>query len=90
MAAKILSISLPQHLIEFLQENEGLSASKVMQGALMNIQDSLKSNPQLMEANKQVMKLEKVTEKLQFELRNANGFIEFKILWKEFEEWMKK
>lgn len=85
MVSKTLTISCPEHLLEFLNENPGLSASKVFQGALINIQDSVKSNPQLIECNTTVRKLEKVIERIQTDLNRAITFIEKENLWKEFK-----
>ena len=87
MASKTLTISLPEELLEFLRDNQGLSASKVMQGALLNIQDSLKANPQLIEANHLIEKLRKIGQTMQQNLQKATEFITTKGLWEEFEQW---
>ncbi len=84
MVSKTLTISLPEHLLEFLEENKSLSPSKVMQGALINIQDSIKNNPQLMEANKEVEKWKRTTEKYRLELQAATNFITDNQLWEKY------
>ena len=87
MVSKKLTISCPEHLLNFLDEHEGLSASKVFQGAIENIQNSLKSNPQLMEANKHIAKMEKVREHMQEDLQKATEFLTLKELWEEYSKW---
>lgn len=87
MVSKTLTISLPQELLTFLRENQGLSASKVMQGALINIQDSLKANPQLVDANKLIEKLRKIGQTMQENLQKATEFITIKGLWDEFDKY---
>lgn len=87
MVSKTLTISLPEELLDFLRDNQGLSASKVMQGALINIQDSLKANPQLIEAYKLIEKLRKIGQTMQQDLQKSTEFITFKGLWDEFEDW---
>jgi len=86
MSTKTINISLPDDLYKFLKENSSLSASKVMQGALINIQNSLKSNPQLMEANKTILDLEKHAQLYQKRYLKATDFLEKKGLWEEFDK----
>ena len=85
MPAQTLTISLPEDLLKFLQENKGLSASKVMQSALLNIQDSIKWNPGLVEAHKKIKKLENFILELQEHLQKATEFITIKGLWEEYD-----
>lgn len=40
MASKIYTISLPEHLAAYLEENSELSLSKITQAALNNIQEN--------------------------------------------------
>lgn len=62
MSSKTLTISLPEEMLVFLNENPSLSPSKVMQGAIQNIENSLKSNPQLIAANKEIDRLKKALQ----------------------------
>lgn len=84
MGSKNLTISCPEELLTFLDENPSLSASKLFQGAVINIQESIKHNPQLIEANKTIMQLQKAREKTQELLQEATEFITIKGLWEEF------
>ena len=84
MTAKTLTISLPQELLGFLDENPTISPSKLFQTALINCQDSLKHNPQLIEANKEIQRLNKVCGTLQKHLLEATNFIEEEKLMDKF------
>jgi hypothetical protein len=68
MASKTLTISLPEDMLAFLDENPMLSPSKVFQGAVENIRNSLKCNPQLIEANKEIERLKGSIRFLQNEI----------------------
>lgn len=86
MVAKTLTISLPEDLLSFLHDNLGISASKVFQSALLNIQESIKHNPQLIRAIKDLDLAKKVRDKLQLELQKSTEFITIKGLWEEYEK----
>lgn len=75
MASKTLTISLPSEMLDFLDENSQLSPSKVFQGAIQNIQNSLKCNPQLIEANQKIERLQKALNHLQNLLEKQNETI---------------
>jgi len=84
MGSKTLTISLPAEMLGFLEENPALSPSKLFQGAVENIQNSLKNNPQLIEANKTISQLEKARDKIKDMLQEATEFITLKGLWDNF------
>ena len=86
MSSKTINISLPKHLYDFLEENKSIPRSKLFQQAVENIQNTLRSNPQLIEANKLINQLQKSKEITQRELQRATTFIENKKLWKEYEK----
>lgn len=85
MASKKLTISCPEDLLDFLREHDSLSPSKVFQGAIENIMNSLKSNPQLMEANQQIEKLKKACDRFQEVIGKHAEFISKKDLWAEYD-----
>jgi len=84
MGSKTLTISLPSEMMGFLDENKTLSPSKLIQRAILDVQNSLKNNPMLLEANKEVERWKKFSKKLQEDLQKATNFIEDKQLWDEF------
>ena len=86
MASKILSISIPEDLMNFLNENQGLSPSKVFQSALLNIQSTINHNPQLIESIKQVNLLKKVIQRMQEDIQKATEFITIKGHWEEYSK----
>jgi len=86
MASKTLNISIPEDMDGFLTENPSLSPSKIFQSAIENIQNSIKHNPQLLEANKTIAQLQKKCEKLNEFLQKATEFITIKGLWDEFQK----
>lgn len=86
MVSKTLTISLPEHLLEFLQDNKGLSASKVMQSALISIQDSIRYNPKLIECRREIEQQKKAKNKTHALLMEANKFIDDEGLWEKFSK----
>lgn len=84
MVAKTLSISIPEEMMNFLEGNPGLSPSKVFQGALFNIQETIKHNPQLIQAIKDLEACKKAAAKIQEHLQEATEFITIKGYWEEF------
>jgi len=76
MGAKKVNISIPEEYQTFLDENPSLSPSKIFQGAVENIQHSIKNNPQLIEALKRIENLERAKQIVQRELQRATDFIE--------------
>lgn len=86
MGSKTLTISIPEDQARFLDENPSLSPSKVFQGALQNIENTLKTNPQMISLNKEVAHLKKFIETLQEHLQKATNFIEDEGLWDKFSK----
>jgi len=86
MATKTLNISIPVSMSEFLEENPTIKPSSVFQSAIENIQNSIKHNPQLIEANKENAKLRLWGQRIQEDLQKATEFITIKGLWEEFEK----
>lgn len=84
MSSFKLNISIPPVMADFLKDNPSLSPSKIFQGAVENIQNSIKHNPQLMEALKTIELLRKQKEKIQENLQAATNFIEEKGFWEQF------
>lgn len=69
MASKQLSISIPSEMLSFLDDNPSISPSKVFQSSIENIQNSIKHNPQLIEALKECDSWKKSYKKLQDEFQ---------------------
>ncbi len=86
MTTKTLNISIPQDMADFLDKNPDLSPSKLLQGTIQNIQNTLNCNPQLIEANKKIERLEKFSQRIQNDLIKATDFITNKDLWGEFSK----
>ena len=84
MATKTLNISLPLDLADFLDENPSLSPSKVLQGALQNIQNTLRSNPQLIEANRTIAQQERQNKRQQDELLKHADWLDKEGLWTNY------
>lgn len=84
MATKTLNISIPIQMAEFLDENTSLHPSAIFQSAVENIQNSIKHNPQLMQAIKELELSRKKNEKLAILLQQATKFIEDHNLWEKF------
>jgi hypothetical protein len=76
MPSKTLTISAPEQLLQFLDENPSLSPSKIFQQAVENLQESIKHNPQLIEALKVNSQLQKANKQLQECLQDANEKLE--------------
>ena len=86
MTTKTLNISVPSDMAGFLDDNPDLSPSKVFQGAITNIQNTLKHNPALISAMKEVERINKVLDRVQNDLIKATDFIVDKELWEEFSK----
>lgn len=86
MSSIQLNISVPSEMKDFLDENSGLSPSKIFQTAVENIQNSIKHNPQMLEANKEISQLRKWGQSIQQDLQKATEFITIKGLWDEYEK----
>jgi len=84
MGAKTINISMPDEMAAFLFENPTLKPSAIFQTAVENIQNSIKHNPQLIEANKYIQQLQKIKQRLQDNLQSANGFITKYGLWEKY------
>lgn len=84
MVAKTLTISMPEQLLKFLNENPAISPSKVFQSALLSIQENIKHNPQLIQAIKDNNQLKKVIDRMQTDIQTATEFITIKGYWEEF------
>jgi len=84
MASKTLSVSITDEQMGFLDDNPTLSPSHLLQGTIENIKNTLKSNPQLIEANKTITRLGKVIDRIQEDLLKSTDFINSKGLWEEF------
>jgi hypothetical protein len=76
MASKTLTISCPVHLLQFLDENPSLSPSKIFQQGVENLQESIKHNPQLIEALKTIQQKDKIIKNMQEFMEEANDEIE--------------
>jgi len=86
MGSKTLSVSIPEEQFDFLQENQSLKPSAILQTGIENIQNSIKHNPQLLEANKTIALKQKQQERLQKIIQDFNTFLEDRDLMKEFNK----
>lgn len=78
MGAIRLNTSIPEEHQTFLTENPSLSASKLLQSKIEEVKHSIKTNPQLIEALKQIEQLKRAREITQRELIRATDFIKSK------------
>lgn len=84
MPSKRVNISIPEDQRTFLDENPSISPSKLFQASVETVQNSIKHNPQLIEALKQIELLKKKNTKIGEMSQEAYKFIEDHKLWEEF------
>lgn len=71
-------------MADFLEENPSLSPSKIFQSKVEEIQNSIKHNPQLMEALKTITSLQKQKQMVEKERAYMVKFLDSRNLWEEF------
>lgn len=84
MTSKILSISVPEQMIRFLDDHPHLSPSKLLQSKITEIMERERFNPELQHTRKELDSAVKMYGKLQKHLQEATEFITLKGLWDEF------
>jgi peptidoglycan hydrolase CwlO-like protein len=84
MTVKRLSVSIPEEQAQFLETNTHFSASSLLQNAIEETQNSIKNNPQLQEAQKEVEILNKRVDRLKENLQNTTEWITKQGLWEKF------
>ena len=84
MGHKILSVSIPEHMIAFFNENSSLSPSKLLQSKIIEIMEQRKFNPELNKTKGEMQRLVSAYAKLQKELQRATDFITKHNLWNSY------
>jgi len=87
MTAKILTLSIPEDMFNWLNQNTGLSPSKIIQAKINELMDNELLTPAIAEARQEILKLRKVKDNLQEWLQEANEFIFTKGLTEEFKKY---
>jgi len=78
MTSKVYTISLPEQLSNFIQDNPELSLSKITQVAIQRIIEDHKFS------ETELIRSEKARQKLQEELMKATEFITIKGMWDDY------